>query len=185
MLQEAQEHLGASSRSFTYELVDAQSIPYPNDYFDAVIANHMLYHVRDRARALSEIRRVLRPGGRFFAATNGLCHLRELDDLIRRWDPTAALWGGRPEERFSLETGDVELASWFTGIELRRYEDGLVVTEAEPLVAYILSSGVGSGIKEEARQRLADLIEGELARHGAIQITKDAGLFLARRAEDG
>ncbi len=46
--------------------------------FDAVIANYMLYHVPDRPRAFAEIARVLRPGGRLFATTNGPDNLREL-----------------------------------------------------------------------------------------------------------
>jgi len=38
---------------------------------------------KDRARAYAEVRRVLRPGGRFYAATNGAAHMREFDALIR------------------------------------------------------------------------------------------------------
>lgn len=43
--------------------VDLQAIPYPADHFDFVLANHVLEHVQDDARALREIFRVLRPGG--------------------------------------------------------------------------------------------------------------------------
>ena len=35
-----------------YAVVDAQNIPYPDDSFDVVIANMMLYHVPDVAQAL-------------------------------------------------------------------------------------------------------------------------------------
>jgi SAM-dependent methyltransferase len=45
------------------ERVDLLEIPYPTGSFDFVIANHVLEHVADDARALSEVRRVLRPGG--------------------------------------------------------------------------------------------------------------------------
>ena len=34
--------------------------------------------------ALAEIGRVLKPGGRLYAATNGLAHMRELDELLSR-----------------------------------------------------------------------------------------------------
>ena len=54
-----------------YAVVDAQDIPYPDAAFDVVIANMMLYHVPDIGKALAEIRRVLKPGGRFLAATFG------------------------------------------------------------------------------------------------------------------
>jgi SAM-dependent methyltransferase len=45
------------------ERVDLLSIPYPDASFDFVIANHVLEHVADDLRALSELRRVLKPGG--------------------------------------------------------------------------------------------------------------------------
>ena len=55
-------------------VIDAQSIPFARWSFDAVIANSMLYHVPDRARALAEIQRILKPSGRFYASTIGEQH---------------------------------------------------------------------------------------------------------------
>jgi Methylase involved in ubiquinone/menaquinone biosynthesis len=43
--------------------VDLLDIPFEAAEFDAVIANHVLEHVTDDQKALSEILRVLRPGG--------------------------------------------------------------------------------------------------------------------------
>jgi SAM-dependent methyltransferase len=43
--------------------VDMLAMDFPTESFDMVIANHVLEHVADDSRALSEIRRVLRPGG--------------------------------------------------------------------------------------------------------------------------
>ena len=43
--------------------VDMLAMAFAAASFDMVIANHVLEHVADDARALSEIRRVLRPGG--------------------------------------------------------------------------------------------------------------------------
>lgn len=43
--------------------MDLQAIPYTAEYFDFVLANHVLEHVQDAHQALREIYRVLRPGG--------------------------------------------------------------------------------------------------------------------------
>src|SRR5690349_16018954 len=61
MLQAAKDSLAVLEREFKFEVIDAQSIPYDAEAFDLVIANHMLYHVPDRPKAIAEIRRVLKP----------------------------------------------------------------------------------------------------------------------------
>jgi len=43
--------------------VDMLRMPFEEATFDLLIANHVLEHVDDDVRALSEIRRVLKPGG--------------------------------------------------------------------------------------------------------------------------
>ena len=45
------------------QTINLESIPYPNEYFDFILANHVLEHVTDDKKALQEIFRVLRPGG--------------------------------------------------------------------------------------------------------------------------
>ncbi|MEG1427739.1 MAG: class I SAM-dependent methyltransferase, partial [Oscillospiraceae bacterium] len=53
------------------ESIDIQNIPYADTSFDVVIANFMMYHVPDIDKGIAEVRRVLKPGGVFYAATNG------------------------------------------------------------------------------------------------------------------
>ncbi len=43
--------------------MDIHEIPFPENTFDAVLCNHVLEHVRDDIKAMSEIHRVLKPGG--------------------------------------------------------------------------------------------------------------------------
>jgi ubiquinone/menaquinone biosynthesis C-methylase UbiE len=162
-------------RSFAFAEVDAQAIPFPDASFDGVIANHMLYHVPDREKAFAEIRRVLRPGGRLYAATNGQAHMRELREWVQRWTPNASVWS----ITFDLENGREQLARWFAGVTLRRYEDALVITEAEPLIAYVRSGYAGSAFAGDRLAELTAFIEREIASRGTIRITKDAGLFEA------
>ena len=56
---------------------DAEELPFPSDTFDAVLMVRMLGHVQNKAKALTEARRVLRRGGRLVLASNGTDHLRE------------------------------------------------------------------------------------------------------------
>lgn len=45
------------------EQMDIRDIKYPDAAFDAIVCNHVLEHVDDDRRALSELFRVLKPGG--------------------------------------------------------------------------------------------------------------------------
>lgn len=184
MLQQAQQNLHDSQRHFEFEVIDAQAIPYDDEKFDAVIANHMLYHVPDKTKAFSEIRRVLRPGGRFYASTVGRAHMRELDELAHRFEPDAELlFDGNQTHSFILENGVEQLSQWFTNVTLRQYKDALLITEAEPLVAYVLSMIrlVENTLEGDKIVEFTKFVEEELARHGAIHVTKANGLFEALR----
>ncbi|HLY29679.1 MAG TPA: class I SAM-dependent methyltransferase [Ktedonobacterales bacterium] len=169
--------------AFSYIVADAQSLPFDGGIFDAVVANHMLYHVPDRSCAIGEIRRVLRPGGSLIAATNGETHLRELDALSARFLPETGDANRHFSEDFTLENGEAQLKTSFNSVEMRRHEGGLVVTEAEPIVAYIASMvavAPGNLLTDERLVALRAYLEQEIATHGAIHIMRDSGVFIAR-----
>jgi SAM-dependent methyltransferase len=180
MLADARQNLATSTAHFQFAVVDAQSIPYADDAFECVIANHMLYHVPDRARAFAEIRRVLSPQGRFYAATNGEKHMYEMKLLCERAGITRdGILNRSGESNFSLQNGAEQMAPWFSHVDLLPFENSLAVTEAEPLVAFILSCVPEHSINDAQLRTLRSLIEQELAARGAVHITKEAGLFVA------
>ena len=68
---------------------DVRELPFGDEQFDVAVAAWMLYHVADLDLALSELGRVLKPGGALIATTNSVEHLYELRELAgfgrRRW----------------------------------------------------------------------------------------------------
>lgn len=186
MIDESQRNLADLAAQIIWRQADAQNLPFEAGAFDAVVANHMLYHVPDRAAAVREFHRVLKPGGWLYCATNGAGHLHELDEIgVRFVREVLALEGEleMPSARaFALENGAALLDTAFTGVELRRYVDALVVTEVEPLLAYIRSGKFGVVLTDDIVAALHQFLADEMARgDGAIRITKDAGLFLAQK----
>jgi SAM-dependent methyltransferase len=195
MLDAAKAALIGHDDQFTVELADVQALPFADGAFDAELANFMLYHVPDRPRAIGELARVLAPGGRLFAATNGERHMAELDALLA---PYMAELSGRPTgaagatggERssfgltlaFSLQNGAGQLAPFFAGVTLEPWPDALIVTEAEPLIAYMRSMAAGMALPPELEAGVEAEIRERIARDGAIRIGKESGLFTATKA---
>jgi len=177
MVDAAWRNLVVTGRAFRFKEIDAQSIPFEEETFDAVIANHMLYHVPDKAKAIAEIKRVLKTGGHFFATTVGDNHMKEITDWFRRirksevWESFANL--------FTLENGLDQLKPFFPNVTLSRYEDNLRVTELEPLIAYFRSGIRASELSEDEFSKLQIDLEDELKEKGRIFILKDSGLFEA------
>ena len=61
----------ARARGVKADRGPAEMLPYPNHTFDAVFSNAVLHWVRDQDEMLTQVRRVLRPGGRFVAEMGG------------------------------------------------------------------------------------------------------------------
>ncbi len=181
MVETAHKNLADSPHDFHFQQIDAQDIPFPDDSFDTVIANHMLYHVPDRERALAEIRRVLKPGGRFYATTVGDGHMAELRDLIERFaGDVAHPWRKEHRPTFTLENGAEQLSPWFDHVSRYIFEDSLLVTDVEPLIAYIRSMASHFDFGDDIYAAMAAAVDEEINTQGCFKISKSSGLFVAR-----
>jgi SAM-dependent methyltransferase len=124
---------------------DVQALPYADDSFDVVMANHMLYHVPDVERAVLECRRVLKPGGVLLAATNSVQSMPEFNAYYKR----AILLLTTPGEQvaipmptsypFTLESGVRQLARHFYAVVRHDLPSVFVFDDIEPVMAYLES----------------------------------------------
>lgn len=110
---------------------DVQELPFEDESFDAALAAWMLYHVPDVGRGVAELARVLRPGGRLVAVTNGREHLRELHEL---------LGGEFPTHNFSDENAAEILLRHFARVEARDVGGWIDFPDRAALVAYVDAS---------------------------------------------
>lgn len=124
-------------------LGDAMRLPYCDDSFDIVMANHVLYHLADVDAGLDEIKRVLKPDGRVLAATDSLQNLIQLQMLIHRANVFLSNNGTRvnppplPCEAFALENGTRILARHFYAVVRHDLPCRLIFDDIEPALQYL------------------------------------------------
>jgi len=166
-----------------YAVIDAQKIPYDEGSFDVVIANYMLYHVPNVELALSEISRVLKPNGSFFAATFGKDNLKEVDSIFNGFDNRIEPVVNDLCKAFGLENGSAYLEKHFGSVQLKRYENGLHITQLEPLVEYFLSyrgmGNISEMIPDCKIPQFTDYLAEVFSKNGYVDIAQDEGLFIS------
>ncbi len=179
MVEEAREGLVDAGRVFSFEVLDASSVPFEDDSFDLVIASYMLYHVPDVDSALVEISRVLRSGGVLIASTNSEQHIAEIREIQTRFGP-----GGSAADSvnrlnsFSMETGEAQLRKRFGDVATFNDSEVLAVDDAEILVSYVLSL---DGEFDESAVR--NHVENQIAKTGAFSVTRSTGFFVATKLQ--
>jgi len=69
MLKRAKENLQRTDfKNVTFMEASAEKLPFPNEDFDVVISNGVFNLIPGKVKALSEVYRVLKPGGRMMIA---------------------------------------------------------------------------------------------------------------------
>ena len=173
MVETTRNTVGAHP-NITYRSIDIQNIPYDTATFDAVIANMMLYHVPDLPKALAEVRRVLKPNGKFYCATYGEHGIVEyLSKLLGEYGVEDNV-----NKNFTLQNGAEILSPVFKNVEKKIYEDSLAVTNIADLVDYIYSLSSMSSLSNVPREKIQTLLQSHML-NGVLTVPKEYGMFIA------
>lgn len=178
MLRDAARGLSRDHR-FLFLCMDSMEAAFPKFQFDLITANHMLYHVPSVPQVLENAVRLLKSGGRFMAATNGVEHMSDLDDLLARFSKRLDGKHGM-SSAFNLLNGEAQLRKYFSKIELHLYPSDLWVTNAKLLTKYAYSTPiVKENLGSEGSEEMTAFFERRIEHYGGILIRKQTGVFLA------
>jgi ubiquinone/menaquinone biosynthesis C-methylase UbiE len=128
MAKRLEEKAATQGRPVTVVRAPAEALPFPDDSFDTAVCTLVLCTVNDPERALAELERVLKPGGRLLF----LEHVRSDDPGLAKWqDRFSPVWrrighGCNPNR----PTPDLIRSSRFENVEME--EDQL--PKAPPIV---------------------------------------------------
>ena len=173
MLETAKQNVRAEN--VTFRQVDIQNIPYPDAAFDVVIANMMLYHVPDLHKGLSEVRRVLKPGGIFYCATYGIHGILEyITDLLKDMNVK-----GNIGTTFTLQNGGGSLGQHFDQVQRLDRDDGLAIADINDFADYIYSLSSLTNMDKVPRETLLDTLKSRVE-NGILYVPKEYGMFICR-----
>ncbi|HEX4090147.1 MAG TPA: methyltransferase domain-containing protein [Trebonia sp.] len=115
---------------------DATALPLRDGAADLTLALHMLYHVPDPSRAVRELRRVTRPGGRVVIVLNDGDHLRELRAIVAEARGDEVRSQG---ERLRLDDGEDLLRPYFSSVARHDFVSELRIPGPGPIADYARS----------------------------------------------
>ena len=178
MIKSAKNNLKEINMDFQYKEINAEKIPYKDETFDVIIAEHMIYFVSNIEKALEEIKRVLKPNGKVYITTNSKNTMNELNELCEKFAPNSGLSNNGLSERFNLEEGEKLLKKYFNNVSLNVLEGKIILSESEPLVSYKASTIQGKSILiGKKRIEFKDYLDNYIKENKQILITTKAGIF--------
>ncbi|MBI1704406.1 MerR family transcriptional regulator [Lactobacillus crispatus] len=179
ILADARKTIGDHPQ-FQYSVFNAQKIPFADNTFDLVIANHMLFYCDDIPKALQEVRRVLKSGATFTCSTYSQKHMHEITDLVQNYNANIVLSSTNLYERFGLDNGRQILQPYFKDISCHKYQDAIELSDSIPIISYILSChGNQNSILLDHYQDFKQYVEKQVK--DGFHITKDAGFFSCKK----
>ena len=162
--------------------------------FDRVLATYMMHYVPDIDRCLSEVRRVLRSGGKFLLTTNRFDSMLEMFQVhfeaLRSMNAPSYLFKATPKRRISLDNGAEYLARHFENVDVMVWQDQLRFSNAIPYMEFYrvghnyccAASEPGDDLTErfftELYQRVFDRVQAAIAATGYFAVTKYTGSFI-------
>lgn len=163
------------SEGISVKQIDILDIPFEEDTFDLIMANSMLYHVKDIDRALSQVKRVLKKEGWFYCATFGMNGMAQY--LYHALDELGIPYNHKANISFTLQNGAQQLEKYFGRVERRDYEDALEIEKVEDYLEYIYSMASLQGLDRKEYDNLFNYFNSKKV-NGHLHVPKEYGMFV-------
>jgi ubiquinone/menaquinone biosynthesis C-methylase UbiE len=189
MLQTAGEEATQRAVSINRVICDIQAVPFPNQHFDIVMANHVLYHLQDISHGVKELARVTKFDGHLLATTNSdkitatiiAFHYQALEILGVPFDP-------EPPSSFSMENGGALFAAYFRRVDQHYYKDETLFNDAAEFRATYESIGryrnllprddISEQVKSDLPRIVEQLAQDVIDREGVLRSPTLMGAFV-------
>ena len=101
------------SKEVVLKLADAVDLPFDDESFDIVICNASFHHYEEPEKAISEMNRVLRPGGALILGDPTLPLFRRLFNWALKWGKAGDVWiYGKKDILPLFRSGGFDILKW-------------------------------------------------------------------------
>jgi ubiquinone/menaquinone biosynthesis C-methylase UbiE len=189
MLQTAAQEAAQRSQSLGLAAGDIEALPLVSARFDGMLANHVLYHLKDINAGVRELARILRPDGWLLATTNSErirvilidLHYQALEQLGAPFVPEEA-------SPFSMENGDLYLSQVFRQVQRFYFEDETTYNDVKDFAALYQTTGryrnvladpqIDAGIKQALLPTFERLARESVDSEGVLRAPTLMGAFV-------
>ena len=120
MNERAGRRVAESGMAVDQRALSGEELTFENETFDCVVSTWTMCSIPDVGRALAEVHRVLRPGGRFVFLEHGLSDEPAIQKWQRRLNPIQRVLGDGC--RLDLNVPALVGSQPFTGLKVDRFE---------------------------------------------------------------
>lgn len=184
MVKTCSQNLSHISQIKAYEEANCFDLPYEDESFDIVIANHLLMYIDDVELALQEIKRVLKHDGKLYCTSIGQDMMKERDQMLHQFDSTISFNQELLYQRFGFEIAQIMLHKYFHCVELFERQEVYQIQDVQSYYEFILSSkGLGKHLEilYQKQSQLYDFMQTYIKRHQVFPLTVHTGLFVAKK----
>lgn len=167
---------------FDYEQCPSGILELSENAYDVVVASHLFIRSAELEKVLASCWKALKPGGRFYCTAIGHRHMREIRELVQKFEPGVHFYNMDSLEYFNKENGGDILARYFADVQWAPYQGRIEMKDVNMVCSYIWASysnitDILSGRKKEMERYIQKVIN----RQGKIIFTDDSGVFSARK----
>lgn len=173
MLEKAKSSFLKVGIKSKFQIANVEALPFSSSSFDVVLAHFMLYHARDKQKALTEIARVLKPSGWAGIVLNRRDCLIRIYSLAYEVEPNLELELSDPQ-LFSSEDAEDLIRSVFENVSKFDYELEMRVDDPKLIVDYAKSSSVFLKADKSPNfwSKYHKAIESEISKIGNVDETR-------------
>lgn len=186
IMREGIEKNISGNLDINFEVSDAQNLPFNDSYFDVIIAKHMLYHVPNIEKAVNEVYRTLKKGGKFIVSLNSTNTKNKIKIIRNLVSNKFNLSWESCNDRLNIENFPL-FKGYFKNIKLNSYETITNIKYPQLYVDYFdstINSCNPIPTKETWKEILSlvnEIIKKEIKEKGVFTENNIFGIYLLKK----